>query len=204
MLKENSYEGKTKEEAIEKAISDLNVSEEELYIKEKEIVEGKLFKSKKVSIDVYTRSQVIEYIKDFIEELGTDMGIEINSEVNYKDESYKIMLASADSAILIGKDGRTLNAIQVLLRQSLNNILCTNVRILVDASGYKAKKEHYLERDVEDIARQVSKTGIEAKLDPMNSYDRRVAHNVVSKFDDLTSESFGEEPNRYVVISKID
>ena len=90
------------------------------------------------------------------------------------------------------------------MRQSVNTNTGCNVRIQVDASGYKAKKEHYLEHDVREIARQVSKTGVEAKLDPMNSYDRRIVHNVVGDFEDLTSESFGEEPVRYVVISKKD
>lgn len=203
MIKTNSYEGKTKEEAIKKCLEDLDTTEDQLYIKEKE-TEGGLFKSKKVSIDVITHEQVLEYIKDYLQVLAANMQIDIKSEVNYHDDTVKVMLASDNNSILIGKDGRTLNSIQTLLRQAVNTNTGCNVRIQVDASGYREKKEHYLEHDVREIARQVSKTGVEAKLDPMNSYDRRIVHNVIGDFEDLTSESFGEEPNRYVVISKKD
>jgi len=203
MIKTNSYEGKTKEEAIKKCLEDLDTTEDQLYIKEKE-TEGGLFKSKKVSIDVITHEQVLEYIKDYLQVLASNMQIDIKSEVNYHDDTVKVMLASDNNSILIGKDGRTLNSIQTLLRQAVNTNTGCNVRIQVDASGYREKKEHYLEHDVREIARQVSKTGVEAKLDPMNSYDRRIVHNVIGDFEDLTSESFGEEPNRYVVISKKD
>lgn len=203
MLEISSYEGKTREDAIKKCLEDLNTTEDQLYIKEKE-TEGGLFKSKKVVIDVITHDQVLEYVRNYIKELSENMQLEINSEVNYHDDTIKVTLASDNNAILIGKDGRTLNSIQTLLRQSVNTNTGCNVRIQVDASGYKAKKEHYLEHDVREIARQVSKTGVEAKLDPMNSYDRRIVHNVVGDFEDLTSESFGEEPARYVVISKKD
>ena len=50
------------------------------------------------------------------------------------------------------------------------------------------------------IAREVARTGVEAKLEPMNSYERRVVHTVISNYEDLETESIGEEPNRYVVI----
>ena len=111
------------------------------------------------------------------------------------------MLLSDDNAIIIGKDGKTLNSLQLLLHQSLNNMTGFNIRITVDAGNYKSNKEKRLERTVKNICKDVMSSKIEVKLDPMNSYERRIVHNVVSNYEMLTSKSFDEEPNRYVVIS---
>ena len=62
------------------------------------------------------------------------------------------------------------------------------------------RKEKHLEFEIKKICKEVLKTKVEVKLDPMNSYERRIVHNVVSKFDKLYSESEGEAPNRYTVI----
>ena len=70
----------------------------------------------------------------------------------------------------------------------------------VDVSIYKDKKVKRLEREVKRIMREVENTKIEAKLDPMNSYERRLVHTIVSENENLETESFGENPNRYVVI----
>ena len=66
---------------------------------------------------------------------------------------------------------------------------------------YKQNKEKRLESVAKKVCKEVLNTKVEAKLDPMNSYERRIIHNTVGKFDKLKSESFGEEPQRYVVIS---
>ena len=75
-----------------------------------------------------------------------------------------------------------------------------NLRINVDASNYKGKKIKNFEYEIKKIAKSVLRTKVAVKLDPMNSYNRRIVHNVVSEFENLTSLSEGEEPNRYVVI----
>ena len=64
----------------------------------------------------------------------------------------------------------------------------------------KEKREKLLERLAKRIAREVKSTKVEAKLDSMNSYERRVIHNILTNFKGVYTESEGEEPNRYVVI----
>ena len=70
----------------------------------------------------------------------------------------------------------------------------------VDVANYKVNKEKRLEREIKKIAKEVITSKIEAKLDPMNSYDRRLVHTIIAEYEDLETESFGENPNRYVVI----
>ena len=201
MVQVNKYEGKTKEEALDAALNDLNVDSSLIYCKYEE-QKAKLFKGKKVLLEVIKKEDVISYIKEYINTLATNMNIEIHSEIKESDDVINVMLVSDNNPILIGKEGRTLNALQILLRQAVSMIVGQNVKINVDASNYKAKKVHHLEIEIKKIAKQVLRSGVEAKLDPMNSYDRRIVHSVVSNFEDLETESFGETPNRYVVIRK--
>jgi spoIIIJ-associated protein len=129
------------------------------------------------------------------------MNKKINIEIRYSEDCYSVMLICEDNSILIGKDGRTLNSIQLLLHQAINNKTGFNIRVNVDAANYKTNKEKRLEREIKLIAKEVCDTKIEVKLDPMNSYERRIVHNVIGNFNNLKSESFGEDPSRYIIIS---
>ncbi len=199
MLETIRIEGKNREEILNNFLQENNLSLEEIYLKE-EIVEGKLFKSKKTVIEIIKKEDIKKYIKEYIENLGMNMGIKIDSEIRENDEIYNIMLISSNNNILIGKDGRTLNALQLLIHQSLIHQIGLNIKINVDVSNYKDKKLKRLEYEVRKIMKEVEKTKIEAKLDPMNSYERRYIHTIVSENINLETESFGESPNRYVVI----
>ena len=76
-------------------------------------------------------------------------------------------------------------------------------RFVIDVSDYKENNDLRLERLARKIARDVKFSKVEAKLDPMNSYERRIIHNALSKNKYVTTESEGEEPNRCVVIKPI-
>jgi len=199
MLEKVRLEGKNKEELLNSFLSENNLNLDEIYLKEEE-TEAKLFKSKKVILEIVKKTDVKAYLKEYIKTLGTNMGLTINAEIREKEDHYEIMLISDNNNILIGKDGKTLNAIQLLLHQSLNNQVGFNIHVTVDVSNYKDKKVKRIEREVKRIMREVEKTKIEAKLDPMNSYERRLVHTIVSENPNLETESFGESPNRYTVI----
>lgn len=194
------YEGKNKEEIENKILSELNTSKEELFIRKKE-AEGNLFKTKKYIYEVAKKEDIITFIKNYIGELSNNFGVEIKSEIRFKEDILYIVLVSENNAIIIGKEGRTLSALQTLIKNTLNNQLGFNIKVNLDASNYKVKKQKNLEYEIKKIAKDVLKSHVDVKLDPMNSYDRRCVHNVVAKFENLKSESFGENPNRYVVIS---
>ena len=199
MLTLSKYEGKTLEEATEKCLNELNVKEEELYIKQSE-TEAKLFKSKKIIIEAIKKQDVVNYIKEYIKKIDKSFNIEIKSEVNEKDDIIKAVLVSNNNPILIGKDGKNIEALQVLIRNSIRNQIGLDIKVNLDASNYKKKKEENFEREIKKILKEVQKTHMETKLDPMNSYNRRLVHNLASKFKNIKTESVGEEPNRYTII----
>lgn len=147
-----------------------------------------------------TKYDVKTFIKNYIYELAKNMGTTINCEITEKEQGYSVLLVSDQNAILIGKDGRTLSSIQTLLRQALKKYGKFNIKINIDIAGYKAKRERNIAYEVKKIAKEVMQTKIDAKLDPMNSYERRIVHTVLADFPKLITESEGTEPNRYVVI----
>lgn len=198
MLKLYNFEGKDNEEAIEKALSSLNVNEEDIIYNLKE-TEAKLFKAKKINIEVILKEDIKNEIRDFIKELSLKTNIPINLEVKEEDNIFNVLLVSDNNSILIGKEGRTISALQLILRQHLNHFNFP-IRVNLDVSNYRAKKVKNIEYEIKRIAKEILNTKVEVKLDPMNSYERRIVHSVISNFDLLETESVGEEPNRYVII----
>jgi len=199
MFKIYKYEGKDRDQLLAECQNETQTSLDKLYINES-VSEVGLFKSKKYVIEVAKKEDVIAFIKEFIKKVCSLMGINIDMEIYEKDDIINVSLASDNNPILIGKEGRTLNSIQILLRQALKTNNDFNIKVTLDASNYRSKKVDRLEKSIKEIAREVLKTKIAVKLDPMNSYERRIVHSVIAEFKDLESVSTGEEPNRFVTI----
>ena len=203
-LKINRYEGKTIEDALNKALGELNASKEEVYYKDEEQVSGGLFKSKKYVVKVMLKEDVLEYIKAYLKEVTELMGIKVELETLKKETYIKVNMLSDNSSILIGKNGRTMSSLQNLLRQAIYSKSGIKVNVILDANEYKEKQEKNIERLAVKLAKDVVKTGIEVKMDRMNSYERRLVHNRLSNFKGVTTISEGEEPNRCVVIKPVE
>ena len=199
MLNKTKLEGKTKEEILNKYLSENNLEEKDIFYTESEI-KGGLLKSKKVELEIVSKKDIINFIKEFIENLSKNMGITINSEVRENEGIYNVLLVTDNNPIIIGKDGRTIDAIQLLIRQALTTQVGKNIKVIVDASDYRNNKQRNFEREIKKIAKEVLKTRVEAKVDPMNSYNRRIVHSLLADYENIETESFGETPNRYVVI----
>ena len=197
-MKKYTYQAKTFEEAKNQAMSDLMEQEENLYIKEIEST-NKLFNKKSV-IEGIKKDDVVEAIKELIKGIVTDMGLTVNMEVKKREDSLNITLYTDNNAVLIGKNARTLDALTTVIKQSLYKDLGESYKFVLDIGEYKQKREWNLEKMAKSIAREVAKTKVEAKLEPMNSYERRIIHNTLGQNKKVYTESVGEEPNRCVVI----
>lgn len=200
-MKVYEYEGKSLTEIKEKALTELNSSEEELFIRETEEAGGFL-KSKKYKLEVITKDDVIKFSKDFVVEIAKSLGATVNIEAKKRDHFIQLNIFSESSAILIGKGGKTIDSLQTLIKSSIFNTTGFKVNVMVDVEDYKEKVNKHLEFDAKKIAREVLRTGVEAKLDPMNSYERRIVHNAINEIKGVSTISEGEEPNRCVVIRK--
>lgn len=195
MINKIVVEGKTKEEAIE----NLKINTDEIIILNEE-EKSALFKGKKVTLEVIKKEDIKNYIREVIDSIKKYSNLEINVEIKEEDNCYNVNLISDNNALLIGKEGKNLEAYQTYLRNLIKEKTNNMCKLNLDISDYKKKKINTLEREIKKIAKEVKNTKIDVKLDPMNSYERMIIHNLIDKYDKLYTESIGEEPNRYVVI----
>ena len=197
MIEVFKFEDETEEQCRLKCLDELDVYNNEILTKEYE-EEGKY------KMEVVKKEDVKQYIKSYLEKVTTEMGLETKFEINEDEEVFSVKMFSNNNPILIGNDGRTLTSLQALIRQSISNQIKFNVKINLDASNYKVKKEKFFERDIKNIINDVMKSKDEVKLDSMNSYKRRIVHSIASEYYNIETESFGEEPERYVVIRYVE
>lgn len=203
-LKSHKYEGKNQEEVINSALKDLNASTNEVYTNVKEEITGSIFKSKKYKVEVILKEDLTEYIKNYLKEITDLMGLKVQLEVQKRENFIKVNMICDNNAILIGKNGRTMSSLQVLIRQAVQTKCGQRINIILDASDYKEKQQRNIERLAIRLAKDVRKTGVEVKMDSMNSFERRLVHNKLTDFKGVTTISEGEEPNRCVVIKPVE
>ena len=196
MINVYKYEATNEDDCYEKCIEELDVYRSEIIIVPEETEDS-------YKMTVVKKEDIIKFIKEYINTIGSKMNLDIKLEVRESDDIFSVTMVSNNNPILIGKDGRTINSMQLLIRQALQNKTGMDIKVNLDASNYKAKKVKKFEFEIKNIVREVQKTKTDAKLDPMNSYQRRIVHALISNFSNVETESVGEEPNRCVVIKYV-
>lgn len=198
-MEKYKFQAKSEEGLLEKALEELNVKEDEILTKIYEEKAG-LFGGKKYTLEVVKLSDISVLGKELLNELLLSLNVNANIETKIRDGIIKYEIFSKNNSVLIGKKGHILNSIQVYLRQAIYTALDIYVNVAVDVEGYREKQDFFLEKKVKKIAREVTLSKIDVKLDPMNAYDRKVVHSALQGFKYIDTESEGEEPNRCVVI----
>lgn len=197
------YEGKKEEEVLTKALTDLNVTENDILLK-KEKNKGGLFKSETYKLTIVKITDIQEEIKIFLKDLLNKMDIDVTFESSIREKQITIKMYSDNNAILIGKNGQTLSALSTIVKQYIYNQIGQYPYINLDVENYKDKQVMHLERLAKNIAREVRNTKQPVTMENMNSYERRIVHNILTNFKGVITESEGEEPNRHVVVKPKD
>ncbi len=203
MLEKKLIEAKTEELLLEEAVRVLGCKEEEIIL---EVVEqsqkGLLgFGSKLAKAQAIPMSAVCDYAMESLIGLVQVMGIEIlHQSKSYDSYGYKLVINTSDNGVLIGKNGRTLKAIQAVLNTVVRNEIKQFAKVSIDIGEYQGKRIKQLERLAYKLSREVAKTRVDVKLDSMNSYERRILHEYLANDKFVETVSEGEEPNRCVVI----
>lgn len=203
-MKEVELEAKTKEEAIRLACEKLIASENEIVYRVEEETTGRLFKSSTYRIKATTFTNLVENIKEYLKEVIVNLGLDVQFESSIRDRKINIGMYADNNAILIGKDGKTLKALETLVKQKILNEYNIHINISLDVENYKEKRVKNLEYLAKKVAREVRSTKVEATLENMNSFERRIVHNVLTDFKGVSTISEGEEPNRHVIIKPTD
>ncbi|CUO08538.1 Predicted RNA-binding protein (contains KH domain) [Turicibacter sanguinis] len=157
-------------------------------------------------IGAYVKAKVtlnldpIEEGKKYLLQLLSDLCLEGTVEVALAQHSVTFNIDSNNNGMIIGREGKTLQAIQTLTSQVVNQYTKSHLKVLVDINGYKQQHNQKIEYFARKIAKEVTQTKIDAKLDPMNAYDRRLIHQALSDWKHIQTVSEGADPNRYIMI----
>lgn len=181
-----------KELRVNKDFIELNVVEEKKSL---------LGLNKSYVVEAVVDFDIIKDGIDYLRKTLNNMNIEAVIEGKNIDERHVIFtIDSDDNPILIGKAGKTLDAIQTALKNYINLYVEDYHIVLLDIGGYREQRKKQLEIIATKTAMEVVKTKTPAKLSRMNSYERRIVHTKLSDWRDVSTSSEGDEPNRYVVI----
>lgn len=192
------FEGKTEEQAINTALEELKLSKEDLIVNS--IEDKSSILKKNVKIEVLNMNEIITFIKDTLNQITDLMGAKSNLEVRRRDNNISVTIFSENNSILIGKNGKNVAALQLIIRQMVNSKLKEPLSIIIDVGNYKEKRARSIEYLAKKLAREAYKTKTEVTMDSMNSYERRIVHETLADDKYVYTESIGEEPNRKVVI----
>ncbi len=193
-----SYTGKTIEDALKAASEDTNTPVDELIYVITDKTKG-IF-NKKMVVDVYDLSDVIRFAEDYVLSITDNLGIESTVNTKLDDEVIRITIDSTHNPILIGKNGKTLQALNELTKLAVSNRFHKRFRVLLDVNGYKDNKYDRLARLARKCAHEVQKTKTTYSFDPMPADERRAIHNACSGMANIRTESTGEGTHRQVNI----
>ena len=198
--------GKTKEEAIQKAVDQLGTPVEDLEIEVLEEGSKGLFgflgsKDFKIKATVIVKDTVETRILSFLNGLFEVMNIGADIKIDMNSDSAKVSVIGDSAGQLIGRRGESLDALQMILSLAVNKTPGEYVKIMLDIEDYRSKREESLVRYANKMARTAAKQRKNIKLEPMNPYERRIVHSALQSDTYVTTYSEGEEPYRKVVIA---
>lgn len=214
MVRSVEKSGKTVEEAVQDALKDLGLSQDEVDI---EILEepsrgilglvGQRLARVKVTEKMSLKDEVYKFFERLIDYM--DLG-DITIESSFDDGTLEFKVFGDEVGVLIGRRGATLDAVQYLVnlvagncsrRREASGEPAEEIRILVDAGGYRSRRVASLRRLVKSVAARVRRDGGAIRLEPMNPMERRIVHLAVQECSGVESFSEGEDPYRYVVVA---
>ena len=196
-------EGDTVEEAIEQALKELEVTREQVTIDLiSEPTKGILnFGAKPAKVQVTIKQDVSSAPETILKEILNRMGIDAEIEARFVDGSIHLDISTDSPALLIGKHGQTLDAIERLLNCIVNKASLAKRRVSVDIEGYRERREERLIEMARQMAEQVKYRNREVVLAPMSARDRRIIHVALKEDDVVSTYSQGDGDMRRVVIT---
>ena len=195
------YTNKTVEDCVAAAAQELGIPAESLVYKVTEEKKG-LF-VKRATIEVYEVEDAVQFAQDYLKTAVGGMGIEITTSATVEEDIIRVSIDSERNPVLIGKNGRTLQALNELDRLAVSNKFRHRYRILLDVGGYKEDKYSRVAYIAKRTANEVLRSHVDVRLDPMTPDERRVVHNTLNGMAHIKTESSGAGLNRAVTVKYI-
>ena len=200
------FSGKTVEEALQAALTELGTSQDKInYEVVEEASTGFLGFNKKPALIKVQKKEVNpeEIVKKFISDVLKAMEVEaeVNVTTNAETETLEVQIVGDDMGILIGKRGQTLDSLQYLASLAVTKETTKYVKVKLDTENYRERRKETLENLAKNIAMKVKKSHRAVSLEPMNPYERRIIHSALQNDKYVETHSEGEEPFRKVIVT---
>ncbi len=226
-MEEKEFSGKNVEEAIEKGLKELGLSRDDVEVKILDEGKAGLFglmgaspakiklivkpvkglkaeekgKATREKLSGVNLISAQKKVKEELNEILKLMGMEAEVTTSLEGEKVVADIKSENGAILIGKKGQTLNALQLIVNLIVNRDEKTRTKVIVDTENYRQRRENALMKMAGEVADEVKSKGRSRELEPMNPAERRVIHLALKDDRDVETTSQGEGNFRRVVVS---
>jgi spoIIIJ-associated protein len=202
-VKKVQVTGKTVEEAVAAALEQLQTSKEKVEVNILEDSKKGFFGlgGKPAVVEVTVKADPVKTAIEYLQDVTSKMGVPVTISQRQENDHLLLNLTGDKIAILIGKRGQTLNALQLLTNMVANtDPEAKHVKIILDAENYRTRRQESLERLAEHSAQKVYITKKSFALEPMPANERKVIHLALKENRDVETTSEGVEPFRKVVI----
>ena len=217
-MAEREYEGRTEDEAIDKAIEALGLTEDEIDVEVVDEQRPGFLKGGKVRIRVHLadeepeapelepesgfEAQIVEFVGELLKKANLAAEVRIDRR---EERRLTLEILAEDPAIVIGKHGATLESLQMVTNIHAGRINDGDpVRVILDTEDYRYRREQSLVRMASRVAHEVRRTGRPRLLAPLNPFERRLIHTALGEMDGVTTESEGEGLYKQIRVSSAD
>lgn len=202
-MKEVTASGKTVEEAVNTALEQLKTTRDQVEINV--IDKGSkgflgIFGSKLSIVSVRLVKNQIEETEKFIIELTRNMNVDVELTTKVRNNHVIFEVKGKRIALLIGKRGQTLNALQYIIQLVINKDGKQYYRVTLDAEGYRKRRRETLESLALKMADKAKRLNKKVALEPMPPYERKIIHSKLQNRSDVSTYSDGIEPHRFIVV----
>lgn len=202
-VKEEVKEQKQEEKVVVKEEKETPVAEKTTEVKEETVVEKEEVKEQRPKREDYivkNQDKIVSYLQNIVIAMGyPDATVDFSEDGN---RHFTLNIKTEENtSLIIGKRGSTLNSLQFLVNNYAKKFSSHFFRIEVDCDDYRESRKKTLEELALNLAKKSKKTGRPVELEPMTSVERKIIHNALTGIKNVETESRGEEPYRYLVIT---
>ena len=144
-----------------------------------------------------------EALHELLEEIVDGLGLEVEIEVEEDQGVLTGRITGDDVGLFIGRHGQTIDAVQHLAQRIVFPDGPAEVRVVIDANGYRERRAEALRADADDAADEALRLGEPVELDPLPPFERRIVHEYLRDRGDVDTHSEGDEPDRHLVVSPV-
>lgn len=188
------YTGKTLDEILESVSEARSISKDQLQysILSQDASEVKAY--------IYDSEDIKEFLFDYLGNFFTEIGLDIEVSIEEIMGSYHVNLNAENNAILIGKQGKTLQALNLVMKAAINAVFKRRIDVVMDINHYKEDRYAKVKAIAKRVARQVQQSHVDAALDPMPNDERKAIHKALSDWEGISTESEGVGTDRHICI----